>query len=177
MSRNQVLVLLDGSSFSERILPVVRRFLRPEENELTLFLVGKPPAGDASALTDLAKDDGPPGQGAIKRSQVENAQGKHPLYTSQVEDIVAVRLEEKLLPAANELRAAGYVVATEIGFGAPAQEIEEYIRYGEFDLVAMTTHGRTGLRRALLGSVAEHVLRHSNLPILLLHPFEKGFGV
>jgi nucleotide-binding universal stress UspA family protein len=176
MSRNQVLILLDGSGFSERILPVIRRFLRPEENELTLFLVGKPPAGDTSAA-GLVIDEGLQDRSALSLSQVADAGEKYPLYTSQVEDMLAANLEEKLLPAAAELRGAGYTVSTKIGFGAPAQEIEEYIRYGNFDLVAMTTHGRTGLRRALLGSVAEHVLRHITVPILLLHPFEKGFSV
>jgi nucleotide-binding universal stress UspA family protein len=173
MLRNQVLVLLDGSGFSERILPVIRRFLRPEENELTLFLVGKPPSGDTSAIADLVADEGLGDQRAISLSQSADIQGKYPLYTSQVEDLLAANLEEQLLPAANELRAAGYTVSTQISFGSPAQEIEEYIRYGNFHLVAMTTHGRTGLRRALLGSVAEHVLRHISVPVLLLHPFER----
>lgn len=173
MLRNQVLILLDGSGFSERILPVVRRFLRPEENELTLFLVGKPPAGDKSAVTGLIADQEQHDREAIYLAQVEDTQEKYPLYTSQIEDLLAANLEEKLLPAANELRSAGYTVSTQISFGAPAQEIAEYIRYGNFHLVAMTTHGRTGLRRALLGSVAEHVLRHISVPVLLLHPFER----
>jgi nucleotide-binding universal stress UspA family protein len=55
--------------------------------------------------------------------------------------------------------------------------IEQAIRYHHIDLVAMTTHGRTGLRRVLLGSVAEHVLRHITVPVLLLHPVEKGFSM
>jgi nucleotide-binding universal stress UspA family protein len=139
--------------------------------------VGKPPAGDTSAAADLVIDEGLPNQRATHLSQIADNREEYPLYTSQVEDILAANLEEKLLPAAAELRGAGYTVSTGIGFGAPAQEIEEYIRYGNFDLVAMTTHGRTGLRRALLGSVAEHVLRHISVPILLLHPFEKGFSV
>lgn len=41
---------------------------------------------------------------------------------------------------------------------------------GGYDLVAMTTHGRSGLRRVLLGSVAEEVLRNSTVPLLLRRP-------
>ena len=65
---------------------------------------------------------------------------------------------------------------TEIGIGArqvirtgnPAEEIVDYARVNGIDLIAMSTHGRTGLRRALLGSVAENVVRHSTIPVLLV---------
>jgi nucleotide-binding universal stress UspA family protein len=177
MPRNKVLIPLDGSAFSERILPVVRRYLRPEENELILFQVAEPSTDDTGALADLVADEVLHHRVVTRLSQAEMALGQHPIYASQVEDSMAVSLEDKLLPIVHELRAAGYTVSTEIGFGDPAQAIEQFVRHGGVDLVAMTTHGRTGLRRALVGSVAEHVLRHVSVPILLLHPFGKGSSV
>lgn len=43
MTKNKVLILLDGSEFRKKILPHIGRFIRPEENQLILFRVGKPP--------------------------------------------------------------------------------------------------------------------------------------
>ena len=51
--------------------------------------------------------------------------------------------------------------------GRPAEEILRQAKTGDFDLVAMATHGRTGLDRVLLGSVAEEVVRSSPVPMLL----------
>ncbi len=50
---------------------------------------------------------------------------------------------------------------------APA--LLETARSGAFDLIVMGTHGRTGVSRFLLGSVAEEVLRHASCPVLTVH--------
>lgn len=50
--------------------------------------------------------------------------------------------------------------------GVPASEILDYGADNDVDLVVMGTHGRTGLRRYLLGSVAERVVRESTVPVL-----------
>jgi nucleotide-binding universal stress UspA family protein len=52
------------------------------------------------------------------------------------------------------------------GGGTPAAILDD-IQVGRPDLVAMSTHGRTGLTHLLLGSVAEQVLRASPVPVLL----------
>ena len=51
--------------------------------------------------------------------------------------------------------------------GNPAEEILRKTATGDFDLVAMTTHGRTGMDRVLMGSIAEEVVRSSSVPVLL----------
>ena len=61
-------------------------------------------------------------------------------------------------------------VATMKGIGEPATEIVELAREGGFDLVVVGTHGRTGIRHALLGSVAERVVRRAGCPVLTVHP-------
>jgi len=68
------------------------------------------------------------------------------------------------------LRAAGVVVHTTIRLGEPAVAILGLVAECEADIVVMATHGRTGLGRAWLGSVADRVLRSSPVPVLLLHP-------
>jgi nucleotide-binding universal stress UspA family protein len=177
MPHNQVLIPLDGSAFSERILPVVRRYLPPTENELILFQVVEPPDGGSGGLAELVADEVLHDRVVSRLSPAEVTLAMHPIYASQIEDTVVVNQEVALQPIVHELTAAGYTVSTEIAFGDPAPAIEQVMRQRHIDLVAMTTHGRTGLSRALLGSVAEHVLRHVAIPILLLHPFERGSSV
>jgi nucleotide-binding universal stress UspA family protein len=54
----------------------------------------------------------------------------------------------------------------EIEMGAPASTICEYARSGRHDLIVMGTHGRTGIARVVIGSVAEHVVRLAPCPVL-----------
>ena len=61
-------------------------------------------------------------------------------------------------------------VSTVKGIGEPAAEIVELGREGGFDLIVVATHGRTGLRHALLGSIAERVVRPAGCPVLTVHP-------
>src|SRR5438477_334580 len=56
--------------------------------------------------------------------------------------------------------------------GAPATEICRAADELDADLIVLGTHGRTGLRHAILGSVAEKVVRHSKRPVLTIHPGE-----
>lgn len=56
--------------------------------------------------------------------------------------------------------------------GAPAEELLRAAREIGADLIVLGTHGRTGLRRLLTGSVAESVLRHAPCPVLALHTGE-----
>lgn len=65
-------------------------------------------------------------------------------------------------------KLAGLEVSVDV-ISAPdvADAICAYAGTHGFDLVAMSTHGRTGFRRLVLGSVAEHVLRHSPVPVLV----------
>ncbi len=61
-------------------------------------------------------------------------------------------------------------VETAKGIGDPALEIVELAQRDGFDLVVMGTHGRTGIRHALLGSIAERVIRRVRCPVLTIRP-------
>lgn len=52
--------------------------------------------------------------------------------------------------------------------GAPAHAIAEFAKAGGYDLIVIGSHGRTGLSRMLLGSVAENVVRHASCPVLVV---------
>jgi nucleotide-binding universal stress UspA family protein len=73
--------------------------------------------------------------------------------------------------AAEKLRAAGLkrITSTAID-GHPAEVIIDLAQKTPKSLIAMCTHGRSGVGRWLLGSVAEKVIQHSRNPVLLLRP-------
>lgn len=76
--------------------------------------------------------------------------------------------EQYLDGVAERLRSLGLTVETVAREGEPAETILETARAKRVDLIAMATHGRTGLGRILLGSIADEVMRHSTLPVLLV---------
>ncbi len=62
----------------------------------------------------------------------------------------------------------GLKVQTTIRYGDPADEIIDYARVNDIDLIAMSTHGRSGISHLIFGSVAEKVLRGTRSPVLLI---------
>ena len=71
---------------------------------------------------------------------------------------------------ARALLLDGVRAVSRLEWGRPEDEIEYLARPSRHDVVAMTTHGRSGLRRAFLGSTAETLLRRAKIPILLNRP-------
>ena len=61
-------------------------------------------------------------------------------------------------------------------FGTPWETIVVSAGSGRFDLIVMGTHGRRGVKRALLGSVAERVVRSSPVPVLTVPPAQPSEG-
>lgn len=59
-----------------------------------------------------------------------------------------------------------------VTLGTPHEEIVQYAMDNSVDLIVIATHGRTGLRHVLLGSVAERVVRYSHIPVLTVKPEE-----
>ena len=72
------------------------------------------------------------------------------------------------------LQSQGMRVDTAVRYGHPPEQILDHAQARHVDLIAMSTHGRTGLAHAVLGSVAEHVVRRSPVPVLLLPPTAAG---
>jgi nucleotide-binding universal stress UspA family protein len=59
---------------------------------------------------------------------------------------------------------------TKVVMGNPADEILKYAEDQGIDLVIMGTHGRKGLERTFMGSVADHVIKHAAVPVLTVNP-------
>jgi nucleotide-binding universal stress UspA family protein len=73
-----------------------------------------------------------------------------------------------LVKIETDLVARGLAVKSVVRYGHAADEILDHARTGEVGLIAMSTHGRSGFRRWIVGSVAESVLRHAPVPVLLV---------
>jgi nucleotide-binding universal stress UspA family protein len=85
----------------------------------------------------------------------------------------AIELAEALRAAQTELGRVrptdpSVPFAHEIRQGEPAAEIVKFAKENNVDMIVMTTHGRSGISRLLMGSVAEHVIRKAPCPVLTL---------
>jgi nucleotide-binding universal stress UspA family protein len=69
---------------------------------------------------------------------------------------------------AKRLQEEGVRAEAKVRYGDPVEEILDHVTWDHIDLIAMATHGRTGLTRVVMGSVAEHVLRRTSVPMLLM---------
>jgi nucleotide-binding universal stress UspA family protein len=81
---------------------------------------------------------------------------------------VVQEAEAYVADQAKLLQDAGVKAEGKVRYGDPVEEILDHVTWDHIDLIAMATHGRTGLKRVVLGSVAEHVLRRAPVPMLLL---------
>lgn len=69
---------------------------------------------------------------------------------------------------------ADLVIAEIVEMGEPHRLIIDCIKPNAIDLIVMSTHGRSGLQRMMLGSVTEKVLRNAHCPVLVIPPEEKS---
>lgn len=138
----KILVPLDGSKVAEGVLPHARSLAYSEGAELILLNVAANPA------LDFAFSDPGLAQEAI-REQEERSQK----YMDRIE---------------NDLKAAGFRTSTLLRIGSVAEVILEVAEELQADVIAMSTHGRTGPARWLLGSIAERVVHNSKVPVLLI---------
>jgi nucleotide-binding universal stress UspA family protein len=86
-----------------------------------------------------------------------------------LENLKAMELARAQLEERRTSYGSGIHIDLELVTGGdPAEAITGYANAHDVDLIAVTTHGRTGIRRLALGSVAEAVIRHSRVPVLVL---------
>jgi nucleotide-binding universal stress UspA family protein len=75
--------------------------------------------------------------------------------------------EKQLQALARSIEKKGVETLSLVERGDPTEQILKAVRFNDIDLIAMTTHGRSGLRRAVTGSVTENVLRKATVPLLI----------
>ncbi len=161
-----VLLPLDGSPFSRQAFRAVGRLFSPERAQITLLYVAEAPEGVRDRTwTPLVSEVWP---GMRPGGWREEANADHPIYATQVWDSTKADLIEALDDDVRALSDAGFAVRLVIRFGDPAQEIADLIEEDDIDAVVMATHGRSGLSRAIMGSVAERVLRMVHVPVVMI---------
>jgi nucleotide-binding universal stress UspA family protein len=142
---------------------------------LILLRVGGPVHGGTGAQAELLRDELAHGMVTPQFTERAITAAKHPIYTSQVEAGVEATLKQEMQPSVEMLEKLGYHVSTAVEFGDPAESIINYANLHAIDLIAMATHGRTGIRRLLVDSVAEEILRHVVVPVMMLRPFDAAY--
>lgn len=148
----RILLPLDGSELAESILPTATAVGRLFDAAVTVVRVIRPPFRPGLAYEDLPL-----------QVDAEVAAEREEEVSDYVQGVVALLREEGLEARGRVVHGAGV-----------AAEIVEVARQAEADLVAMATHGRGGLKRLVLGSVADKVLRGGERPVLLHRPAPQG---
>ena len=148
----KILVCLDGSQLAEQIMPYVLREALAFKSKVILLT--------ALSIPGLLTPDVPGFPGV-------------PVHSSSALDKVAKdkdRAKEYLEQISQPLRRKGLRVECIIPDGPPGSTITSYANENEGDLIAIATHGHSGLRHLLFGSVAEVVIRGASVPILMIKP-------
>ncbi len=140
----RILVPLDGSVMAEQVLPPVTSVAKAVGAEVFLFQV----AVDQPAVMFGSEWFFLPAEG-----EFEEEERKAQAYLERVAD---------------SLREEEIKVFTDIQIGPVAESIVDFAEDNKVDLIGMCTHGRTGLARWAMGSVADRVLRAGGVPILLV---------
>jgi nucleotide-binding universal stress UspA family protein len=147
----KMLVCLDGSKRAEQILPYAVEQASRFRSHIVLVRVVTgvmtiPP--DASGV--------PAYTGEMVTEQIKLEENEARKYLEEV----AQSLQEK-----------GFDVETVVLQHPPVGEaIVDYARKSGVDIIALASHGHSGLGRLVIGSTADHILRHSGLPMLVVRP-------
>jgi nucleotide-binding universal stress UspA family protein len=140
----RILIPLDGSEIAEQVLAPALELATHAQAEAVLLRVIAPMSMPHPSIAGLARGD------------VTTALRAHAL--------------QQLDELAGELRGDYNVpINTAALVGHVAETIVDYALDVRADLIAMTTHGRSGLRRLILGSVADKVLHAARTPLLIVH--------
>ena len=151
---NDILVPLDGSELSERALPMAQDLA--QSSDATVHLIHM----------------------VSREHELGAGRGIESVQAAEMEIDMARRLTESRLhrgrmyleQKGSQLSDAGIKIETEFAVmsGDPAQNISDYVKEHSISLVVMSTHGHGGIRRLLVGSVTDRVIRSCEVPVLVV---------
>ena len=141
---NRILVPLDGSTFAEAALGHARTLARCTGADIVLVRVATLPMYEYVAAEPL-----------LYQSIEQDSEKESAAYLDKV---------------AGDLKAEGFHVSAETCAGPVAETILDYARDISADIIVMSTHGRSGLARWFIGSIADKIVRGATLPVLLARP-------
>jgi len=140
----RIIVPLDGSSRAERAIPVAARIARASKGSIILLQVVTIPLEIGSQVIPLS------GYSSTTLDNDINTAMNYLAAIARRDELDGISLKMKVLT------------------GAAAQKIQDVVEEEQADLVVMCSHGATGIKRFMLGSVAQKVARHSTVPVLVL---------
>ena len=85
--------------------------------------------------------------------------------------------EKYLAKTKTKLSKKGLNVEAKVLTGRPGENITEFAERNKVDIIALATHGRSGISRWIFGSVADKIVRSSSVPVLLIKPEGGHSGV
>lgn len=147
---SRVMVPLDGSKVGEAALPVIGQ------------LMDKLAPGIQAEVILI-------GVITLLRHWVVVGEASAPVsYTEEELKLIKERVADYLTKTGESLKAKGINVRTIVSSGNAADEILKATEQNKVDLIAMSTHGRSGLRRMAFGSITDKVLHRSHVPVLMV---------
>jgi nucleotide-binding universal stress UspA family protein len=167
-----VMIVRPQDASPEIALPVIRRLLVPLDGS-ALAKEALPTAGKIAARLQipvfLLRVINP----AAALSPYPSMAPTYPVEVFQhLEEEMRTDAQESLDAAAKSLNAQGVEVSNGVVTGSAAHSIEDVTEQG--DIIIMTSHGRSGIRRWLLGSVAEQLVRHASVPVVIVRAASEG---
>jgi nucleotide-binding universal stress UspA family protein len=149
----RILVPLDGSELAECVLPHVIMLARAGTNTKITLIRVVPPLKLYGGF-DYAGMEAATNAEMIQRIENDNTKDAKDYLTRQLNQLKAKRIGAK----------------AEVGYGGVAEIVSEVADKKKADLIVIATHGRSGVSRLFLGSVAERIMRTSKVPILMIRP-------
>ena len=146
----RILAALDGSDLAEQALSTALALAEQFESELFLLRVVMPLPKSYRA-------------GAASVAAIEAAERDAVLKAADYLEGMAASIREK-----------GLAVQVAARFGNPPKAIVEFVQQNQIDLLVMCTRGQTGPARWLLGSVTDHVVRGSSIPVVVVPARTEG---
>ena len=148
----RVLICLDGSELAEQILPYVKEQAKSFKSEVVLLHV------TPEAVIVPPGIPGAPGY-PIQTGAMVKEMGEEMIKAQEYLDRIALSFQD-----------VGLKTKRVVLEGAAGESIVKYAGEHKIGLIAIATHGRSGVGRAILGSVADFVIRESGLPVLMIRP-------
>jgi len=168
---DKVVVTLDGSELSAKILPVVARLAEASNAQIVLLTVHKPPRGITEIEEPTFVSAETSAQKVVDTLVTPPHGGRTILSREEAEEDLRAAALDDLKVASRFLEKQGIDVEREVVFSNnTAEAIVETARTKKATMIAMATHGRSGLSETIHGSVASEVLSSGTFPVLLIRP-------
>lgn len=179
----RIIVPLDQSAVAESALPLARTLATQLGGRVTLISILDVPAGFAHYVRDPERDHSAAEIGRTQYNSVPDSpygnwggwSGSQP-SAKQVEEIASETASAEQYLDAIAKTFDGVQVETMVRFGNPAERILEAAESRDSAMIVLASHGRTGVGRAVIGSVAARVVQAAHNPVFVVRARRGGSG-